>query len=149
MDARSEHPFLNEEPPGPILLVYRVPDAQSAVELHNRAVYRRVCSVFTTRGGAELAEVVEGLRTGAINVNRSTLAASLRLPTRAVGRASNGAPEGVELVRSLTWPRAWTVDQRPFDPAVTLPGTGYAPAEPEELDLPEAEEPPEAELPSA
>ena len=125
VDWHSGHPFLNEEPPGPTLLVYRVSDIEEAIALHNRCVYRLVCSLFTTRQGLDLQSAIDGLRTGSVNVNRSTVGATLRLPTQGLGRSSNGLPGGLELVRTLTWPRSQVRETREFDPRLTVPGTHW------------------------
>ncbi len=125
VDHNAGHPFLNEEPPGPNLLVYRVSDLEAATDLHNRAVYRLVCSLFTTRQGLDLQSAMDGLKTGAINVNRSTVGATLRLPSTGLGRSGGGGPSGLELVRALTYSRSQVQETREFDPRLTVPGTGY------------------------
>ncbi|GDX78680.1 N-succinylglutamate 5-semialdehyde dehydrogenase [Deltaproteobacteria bacterium] len=123
---RGGLPFLNEEPPGPLLLVYRVESIDEAVDLHNRAVYRPVTSVFTRVDGPALPELRDRLRTGALNVNRSTIGASLRLPTSPQGRSGMGLPGGMELMRHLTYPRAGIVETRAFDAAHLVPGVEWA-----------------------
>lgn len=122
---RGGLPFLNEEPPGPLLLVYRVESMDEAIELHNRAVYRPVTSVFTRVDGAALPELRDRLRTGAINVNRSTLGASLRLPTAPQGRSGMGLSGGIELMRHVTFPRGGIVETRAFDAAHLVPGVEW------------------------
>ncbi len=122
IDTSSAHLFLNEEPPGPNLLVYRVADLDAAVALHNRAVYRLVCSLFTARQGRNLQTAIDGLDTGAINVNRSTVGATLRLPSTGLGRSRGGGPGGLDLVRSLSYPRSQIHESRSFDPRHTVPG---------------------------
>jgi acyl-CoA reductase-like NAD-dependent aldehyde dehydrogenase len=122
---RGGLPFLNEEPPGPLLLIYRVDSVEEAIELHNRAVYRPVTSVFLRNDSPALAELRDGLRTGAINVNRSTIGASLRLPTAPQGRSGMGPAGGIELMRHLTYPRAGIVETRPFDSAHLVPGVEW------------------------
>jgi len=125
VDHDAGHPFLNEEPPGPNLLVYRVSDLAAAVALHNRAVYRLVCSLFTTRQGLDLQSAMHGLKTGAVNVNRSTVGATLRLPSTGLGRSAGGGPGGLELVRALTFSRSQVQETRDFDPRLTVPGTHW------------------------
>jgi acyl-CoA reductase-like NAD-dependent aldehyde dehydrogenase len=122
---RGGLPFLNEEPPGPLLLVYRVDSIEEGIELHNRAVYRPVTSVFIKQDSPQLPELRDGLRTGAINVNRSTIGASLRLPTAPQGRSGMGLAGGIELMRHVTYPRAGIVEHRPFDPAHLVPGVEW------------------------
>ena len=122
---RGGLPFLNEEPPGPLLLVYRVQSPDEAIDLHNRAMYRPVTSVFARPDSPVVAELREGLRTGAFNVNRSTIGASLRLPTAPHGRAGTGIAGGIELMRVVTAPRAGIVETRPFDAAHLVPGIDW------------------------
>ncbi len=119
------HPFLNDEPPGPVLLVYKVKDADAAVALHNRAIYRLVCSVFTKRNKTQLNELLVDIKTGAINVNRATLGFSMRLPSVGLGRSSSGVSADLELVRALTHPKARLVEDRPFNPGMLVPGTHW------------------------
>lgn len=125
VDWRTGHAFLNEEPPGPTLLLYRVADWQEAVKLHNEALYRLGTSVFTRVDNPQLAEIKESLRTGALNVNRSTIGSSLRLPSIGLGRAGNGLSHGIDLLRVLTYPRASITDARPFDPSNLVPGVRW------------------------
>lgn len=122
---RGGLPFLNEEPPGPLLLVYRVQSVEEAIELHNRAVYRPVTSVFCRADSPALGELRDGLRTGALNVNRSTIGASLRLPTAPMGRSGVGLAGGIELMRVVTSPRAGIVEGRAFDAAHLVPGVDW------------------------
>ncbi len=116
---RRGSPFLNEEPPGPTLLVYRVDDLSEAIRLHNRAVFRRVCSVFTQP--RRQAALLQGLRTGAINLNRATIYSAFRLPQVGLGRASGGLPGGLDLLAAVTYPRARLGDGACEDIAPELP----------------------------
>ncbi len=118
-------PFLNEEPPGPVLLIYKALDIDEAIDLHNRAVYRPVTSVFTRPDNTALAELREQLRTGALHVNRSTIGSSVRLPSAPQGRSSSGLAGAMDLVRALTYPRAATIESRRFEPARVVPGLSW------------------------
>ena len=93
VDWESGHSFLNDEPPGPTLLVYRVGSWEEAVALHNQLVYRASTSVFVAPDRPDLDEITSRLKTGAVNVNRGTIGSSLRLPSVGLGRASNGILE--------------------------------------------------------
>ncbi len=126
MDWRSGNGFFNEEPPGPTILLYKVSDWQEAVHLHNQALYRLCASVFTRLDNPVLGEVKEGVRTGALNINRSTIGASLRLPAIGLGRSGNGVTSGMDLLRVLTYPRAGITETRPFDKANLVPGVGWS-----------------------
>jgi succinylglutamic semialdehyde dehydrogenase len=119
------HPFLNEPPPGPQLLVYKVASWQEAAALHNQTAYRLATSVFTRFDSPILSEFADRLRTGALNINRGTIGASLRLPTVGLGRSSNGQPGGLDLIHAMTAPRAMLVESRPFEGMPVLPGTHW------------------------
>lgn len=122
---QNGHAFLNEEPPGPNLLVYRVENWEEAVALHNQLVYRTSAAVFADPSDPALDQIVSRLKTGAVNVNRGTIGSSLRLPNVGLGRASNGIPGGLELLKFLSTPRAKLVESRPFDPSATVPGVHW------------------------
>ncbi len=125
IDWPRGHAFLNDEPPGPSLLVYKVDSWEDAAALHNRLLYRVSTSVFVPPDFAELSELTGRLRTGALNVNRSTIGASLRLPSAPLGRGSNGLPGGIDLLRFLSTPRSTLVENRPFDPEQLVPGVQW------------------------
>lgn len=118
-------PFLDEEPPGPILLVYKVKNWEEACALHNQAAFRLSTSVFTSPGNPLLPELADRLRTGALNLNRGTIGASIRLPSVGLGRSSNGLSGGVELLDVLTHARSQLVEARPFEVVPRLPGVNW------------------------
>ena len=122
---QNGHGFLNEEPPGPCLLLYRVEDWEEAVTLHNQLVYRVSTSLFTDPTAARTEQVLNRLKTGAVNLNRGTIGASLRLPSVGLGRSSNGIASGIDLLRFLSTPRATLAETRPFDPSQVVPGLGW------------------------
>lgn len=117
--------FINDEPPGPTLLVYKVRDWEEGVALHNRLMYRPSTSLFVSPDYPDLPEIVGRLKTGALGLNRSTIGASLRLPAVGLGRSSNGVVAGIDLVRFLSTPRCTLVESRPFDPSQVAPGTNW------------------------
>lgn len=119
------HPFLNDEPVGPSLLVYKVRNWEEAVQVHNQAMFRLATSVFTRTDNSLLPEIRDSLRAGAFNVNRGTISSTLRLPTLGLGRSSNGMPGGIELMRFLTYPRASLIEARPFDSEHLVPGLNW------------------------
>ena len=122
---KEGNPFLNEEPPGPIVLVYRVKTWEEAVALHNQAFYRMITSLFTRPDNPRLFDVQERLRTGGLNVNRGTLGSCLRLPHVGLGRSSNGYADGLAMLRALTYPRTLLMDQASFNASALLPGTNW------------------------
>ncbi|MBN2797597.1 MAG: aldehyde dehydrogenase family protein [Deltaproteobacteria bacterium] len=116
------HGFLNEEPPGPTVMIYRVNSWEEGVALHNQLIYRLSTSVFASSSNPRIEDIVTRLKTGAINLNRGTIGASLRLPSVGLGRSSNGIPSGIDLLRFLSTPRSTLVERRPFDPSQVVPG---------------------------
>jgi hypothetical protein len=92
-------------------------------------LFRSTTSVFADPQDPDLEPLAARLHTGCLHVNRNTVGASLRLPTAPLGRASNGVPAGIELLRFLTAPRATLVDSAPFDASHALPGTGWTDAD--------------------
>lgn len=128
MDWRNGSAFLNEEPPGPTLLIYRVESPEEAVALHNQAFYRLACGLFPSPKH-DVADLVDKLRCGRVHVNRSTTSRTVPLASVGLGRASSGHASGADLVRFFTYPRAHVQESRPFDDTYTLPGTHWT-AEP-------------------
>lgn len=125
VDWRRGDPLLTDEPPGPLLLVYRMDSWDEAVVVHNQAASRLCASVFTRPDNPALAELRDQLRTGALNVNRGTIGTSLRLPSMGLGRSSNGMTAGIEVMRVVTYPRSSLVEGRAFDPANLVPGVNW------------------------
>ncbi|MEL6347364.1 MAG: aldehyde dehydrogenase family protein [Myxococcota bacterium] len=118
--------MLEQEPPGPMLLMYRVQSWEEAAALHNQAAFRGATSLFTQVDNPLLPEMQERLRTGALNINRGTIGASLRLPSVGLGRSANGLPAGVDLIRLLTHPRAQLIEDRPLqENQAALPGLNW------------------------
>ena len=123
----KESNFLNDEPPGPVLLVYKVDNWQDAVALHNKLVYRISASVFVPLNHSDLPDILARLKTGALNLNRGSIGSSLRLPSVGLGRSSNGIPAGIDLLRFLSTPRSTLVEFRPFNPEYCVPGINWDP----------------------
>lgn len=118
---------LEGEPPGPVVQVYCVHDADHAIALHEQLEYRVSTAIFA---GDErhAADVSRQLSTGAVFVNRGTSTTSLRLPAVGRGRSTNAVVPPTELVRQLTVPQALLVDRRPYDETRFVPGAGALPA---------------------
>ncbi len=116
--------FLNEEPPGPTLLVYPVRGIDEALALHNQAYYRLSCALFPSQEH-DLDYLASRLRTGRLLINRATTTRALTLPAVGLGRAGTGSDNGIGLVEKLTYPRAHMVETRAFDATYTLPGTNW------------------------
>jgi len=144
VDWSHGSPALEGEPPGPTLLVYRVSEWQQAVALHNQVEARISTSVFVERESPVLGEIRERLRTGALNINRGTIGASLRLPSIGLGTSSNGVWGGVNLLNHLSHPRSQLTEVRDFEALPKLPGVIWE-DEQEALEehLPNADDPTE------
>ena len=131
------HGFVNDEPPGPSLLLYKVRDWEEAVALHNKLKYRVSTSVFVDPDHKDLPEMVARLKAGSLNINRGTIGASLRLPSVGLGRSSNGMPGGIDLLRFLSTARSTLVEGRAFDPRNAVPGMNWNDDDLEEVELEE------------
>ena len=131
------NPALDQEPPGPCLLVYRVSHWEEASALHNQAMFRGATSLFTQPSNPIIHEMQDRLRTGTLNINRSTIGASVRLPSSGLGRSSNGHASGVSLLRFVTYPRAQIIEERPLlEEQTALPGLGWEMAVEPPTDIP-------------
>jgi len=117
--------FVDREPPGPMLLVYRVESWEQAAALHNQIEARIGTSVFLDPEDHTLPELRDRLRTGALNINRGTIGASLRLASVGLGTSSNGVPGGLQLLKFLAHPRSQLTEVRPFKDMPLLPGTNW------------------------
>ena len=124
--------------------MYRVSEWQQAVALHNQVEARISTSVFVERESPVLGEIRERLRTGALNINRGTIGASLRLPSIGLGTSSNGVWGGVNLLNHLSHPRSQLTEVRDFEALPKLPGVIWE-DEQEALEehLPNADDPTE------
>lgn len=127
--------FLNDEPPGPTLLVYQVDTWEEAIALHNRLEYRPAAALFVDPSHTYFDEMKRRIVTGSLNINRGTIGSSIRLPSSGRGRASNGFASGLELLRFLSTQRAVLEDTRPFDPQTALPGMRWNDRSEEPTDL--------------
>ena len=67
IDWQNGHAFINDEPPGPSLLLYRVKSWEEAVALHNKLLYRVSTSLFVDPGQRDLPEIIGRLKTGSLN----------------------------------------------------------------------------------
>ena len=132
--------FLNDEPPGPTLLVYQVDNWEEAIALHNRLVYRPAAALFVDPEHPYLDEMKQRVETGALNINRGTISSSMRLPSTSRGRSSNGYSGGLELLRFLSTQRSVLEDTRAFDPEVALPGMDWGNLSDEPTDMGAAQE---------
>jgi len=126
IDWSQGTPVLDIEPPGPMLLIYKVTDWQQAVALHNQIDARISTSIFLDPNDPKLSDIRDRLRTGALNINRGTIGASLRLPSVGLGTSSNGVNGGVELLKFLSHPRSQLTEVRAFESLPKLPGINWS-----------------------
>lgn len=127
---------LTHEPPGPLLQLYCVEDAEEAVALHEGQAYRGSTAVYGEPDGAEVAEVLSRISSGYVSVNRGTVGAPLQLSSTGRGRSSRALPSGAKLMNFLVASKAVYVDRRPVDSSRAVPGIGPVPvAEVEEEPL--------------
>lgn len=111
----------SEQVVGPALEIFVADDLRHAVALHNQSRLGLVTSIFTRR--TELAaEIRHQLRVGAVNVNRSTLILSGKLPLEGQNASGNGFPGGIFSVRTVSYPQAWLEEYRPFERQNIMPG---------------------------
>jgi acyl-CoA reductase-like NAD-dependent aldehyde dehydrogenase len=122
---QESEPMLESEPPGPMLTVYKVSSWAEATALHNQLAFRPVTSLFTQPHSDHLPGVCDRLRTGALNINRSTIGSSFRLPSTGQGRSGNGHGAGLELLQQLSHSRAQLIETRDFESIPVLPGTNW------------------------
>lgn len=122
MDGNDPEAWLGEESPGPILMVHPVDSWEEAISRHNQVRFRPAASIFGDPDSMEVEEMSQRIQSGAININRSTIGASQRLPSAGFGSSSNGYSSGIQLLRFLTRPSAMLVERRPFDREHLVPG---------------------------
>jgi acyl-CoA reductase-like NAD-dependent aldehyde dehydrogenase len=122
---QDSDPFLDIEPPGPTLMVYKVSGWAEATALHNQLAHRPVTSIFSALGTDPLQRACDRLRTGALNINRGTIGTSFRLAGEAQGRSSNGHGPGIDLLSQLSRARPQLTETRDFDTIPLLPGTSW------------------------
>ena len=93
-------PMLDEEPPGPIILLYEASGPEEIVSLHNLVAHRRMSSVFTDLHRPGLQELLSRLQTGAVFVNQPPQ--ELSTAACGQGKSSNGHAMGAGLLDSMT-----------------------------------------------
>lgn len=92
-------PMLNDEPPGPILLVYEVNDLQEALALHNQMQFRRMTSIFCDANRSDLPEILPQVHTGATFINKAPRETAA--PIGAQGFSTNIPASGTDLLQQL------------------------------------------------
>jgi succinylglutamic semialdehyde dehydrogenase len=107
---------------GPDIIVYTVDSDEEAARVANATEYGLAMSVFTA-DEARFERIAYDLRTGILNMNRSTVGASSRLPFGGVDKSGNGRPSAILAGLYCTYPQA----QLRIDPGFETASLGQAP----------------------
>jgi succinylglutamic semialdehyde dehydrogenase len=105
----------------PDTCIYTVDTLEEAIAVADDTDYGLACSIFTA-DSAKYLKVVDGVRCGVINWNRSTVGASSKLPFGGLKSSGNGHPAALFATLYCTYPVASLEDDKPFDPGSLLPG---------------------------
>jgi succinylglutamic semialdehyde dehydrogenase len=102
---------------GPNVAIMAVDEVEQAIALSNVTQYGLVASVFT-RDQAVYTKCWEGLEAGLINLNRSTVGASSRLPFGGLKKSGNHFPTALPSTHYCTYPVASleTLEPKPVNP---------------------------------
>ncbi len=90
---------------GPDIVVYTARDVEEAVAIANATDYGLAMSVFTA-DEARFEDISYDLQTGILNMNRSTVGASSRLPFGGVKKSGNHRPSAVLAGLYCTYPQS-------------------------------------------
>lgn len=103
-----------EELFGPDLVLYRVDDDARAVEIANGTDFGLAMSVFTA-DETRYETLARRLRSGIVNLNRSTCGASSRLPFGGLGKSGNHRPAAILAGLYVTYPQARLIEASGWD----------------------------------
>jgi succinylglutamic semialdehyde dehydrogenase len=117
----SSSTYQVEELFAPDVCIYTVDSVEEAIALADDTEYGLACSIFTRDRSAYMA-VLDGVRAGVINWNRSTVGATGKLPFGGMKGSGNGHPAALFSTLYCTYPIASLEDDKPFDPDALLPG---------------------------
>ena len=92
--------MLEEEPPGPFILLYETNNIEESISLHNKCGYRRMTSVFTDINRKGLADIIQQIDAGAVFINQAPQETSA--PIIGGGKSCNGVQTGLGLLSHLT-----------------------------------------------
>lgn len=110
---------------GPNVAISAVDDLEQAIALANVTQYGLVTSIFT-RDRATYEKCWDGLESGLVNWNRTTVGASSRLPFGGLKKSGNHFPTALPSTLYCTYPVASleTAEPKPLNP--TSPGLNWA-----------------------
>ncbi|MFU8804540.1 MAG: aldehyde dehydrogenase family protein, partial [Bradymonadaceae bacterium] len=100
---------------GPDLTIYVVDTDEEAARVANATDFGLAMSVFTADED-RFDTIAYELQTGILNMNRSTVGASSRLPFGGVKKSGNGRPSAILAGLYCTYPQAQLRQQPGFDP---------------------------------
>ena len=106
---------------GPDLIVYEAENDRQATEIANATDYGLAMSVFTA-DNERFDEMSYDLKTGILNLNRSTAGASSRLPFGGVKKSGNHRPAAILAGLYCTYPMATLRQEPSFDPSTLSDG---------------------------
>ncbi len=93
-DLPGDHPYVTDEPFGPLLAVVKRPTLDQLIEVANATPYALTAGVFT-RSARDIGHVTSNLRAGNIYVNRGTTGAIVgRQPFGGFGHSGVGSKAG-------------------------------------------------------
>ena len=92
-------PMLEDEPAGPMLLIYEVNDLDEAIQLHNRQNFRRTVSIFGDSTQMNLNSIRQNLDVGGIFVNQAPKDSPVSIGFR--GFANNAPAWGADILPLL------------------------------------------------
>jgi succinylglutamic semialdehyde dehydrogenase len=112
VDARGAHQA--SEIFGPDVVLYPVETDQAATHVANATEYGLAMSVFTA-DEERFEEMAYDLKSGVLNLNRSTAGASSRLPFGGVKKSGNHRPSAVLAGQYCTYPQAQLREEAGWD----------------------------------
>jgi len=106
---------------GPDIVIYIVDSDAQAVEVANATEFGLAMSVFSA-DEQRFEDLAYGLKTGILNLNRSTCGASSRLPFGGINKSGNHRPSAVMAGLYCTYPQAQLRQESGWDPAALNSG---------------------------
>lgn len=119
VDPRGSHQ--SKELFGPDIVIYTVDSDEEAVQVANATDYGLSMSVFSA-DEARFEDMAYGLRSGILNLNRSTCGASSKLPFGGVNKSGNNRPSALMAGLYCTYPQAQLRNESGWDPEALRSG---------------------------
>jgi len=98
IDWKNNRNFLEEEPPGPFLLLYETDSLEESILLHNQQTYRNMTTVFGNPNSEKIVQACNNLQAGTIFINHPPQEVSLEYTSQ--GNTAN-RNRGISLLREL------------------------------------------------